>query len=212
MALLQRFQCVLKLAAVIIDFHHLFDPLKPYDLFIGEPPGIQHFIRRTALTYKPVLLPLLIHIRTFQYFQETKLQLIWFERIHIIEGSGKALQILMRQPGDQIQMLMNVLPFAYPLHRAADSAKVHPPADLAECIRIRRLHSYLKLHQPRAHSFQNTELFFIQEVRRHLEVEIRNSPVMLCNITPYGSRVLMPAIERPVYELHLRHFPVDQEL
>ena len=43
-------------------------------------------------------------------------------------------------------------------------------------------------------------------------MKIRDSSVMLCNIFPYGNRMLMPAVERPVHELDLRHLLIDEEL
>ena len=140
------------------------------------------------------------------------MKLIRPKRIDIVEGSGKALHILEGQSCDQIQVLVDIALLPDSLHRSSGPAEIHRPPDLPDGIGIRRLHSDLQLDKPRPHTAQDLKFFLIQQIRRHFKMKIRDSSVMLCNIFPYGSGMLMPAVKRPVHELDLRHFLVDKKL
>ena len=109
-------------------------------------------------------------------------------------------------------MLMNISHILNPSYNFRHFLKIHLPPDRTYCLRIRRLHADLQLNQPRAHPLQDLKLLFIQKIRRHLKMKIRNSIIMLQNIIPYRNRMIMPAIKRPVHKLHLRDPMIQEKL
>ena len=81
--------------------------------------------------------------------------------IDITEGLCKTLIIFIRQPGDQVEMLMYVSFFLHSFYNPLYFLKVHLSADFRDRLRIGGLDSDLQLDQPRTHGRDQLHLLFI---------------------------------------------------
>ena len=161
---------------------------------------------------KPIFFFMFFHIRTLQHFEESKLQLLRGKRIDIIERFSKALIVLKRKPGDQIQMLVYIADCTDFFHHLCHSFKPHGAFDLPDRIRIGRLYSDFQLDQTGTHAGNQFDLLFTQKVSRHLKMEIRNSIIMFLNICPDCHRMIMLAVKCTIDKLHLRYFFIQEKL
>ena len=103
-------------------------------------------------------------------------------------------------------MLMDISAGADFAYNPCNFGKFHRSPDFLDRPFIRRLHADLELDQSRAHRADQTDLFFIEKIRRHLKMKIRRSVVMFREIFPDRHRMIVAAVERPVHKLHLRYF------
>ena len=86
------------------------------------------------------------------------------------------------------------------------------PVDCMNGVRICGLHAYLKLDQSRTHFTHKLNFFIPKKICRNFKMEICHSVIMLQNVSPYFHRMLMPAVEGPVYKLDLRHSVIQKKL
>ena len=203
---------VTELPAVIVGLHHFLDPFQAQGILIWKPLCIQNFIRWHSFINQSVIVSLLFHIRTLQYFQKTKLQLLRFQCINIIKGFSKAFIIFIRQSCDQIQVLMYITIRIDSPYHFCNLFKFHCPVNLTYRIQVGRLHTDFQLDQPWPHGFYQFHFFFIQKVCRNLKMEIGNAVIMLFDITPDCHGVIMFAVKCTVYKFNLRYFMIDKKL
>ena len=109
-------------------------------------------------------------------------------------------------------MLMDISAGADFAYNPCNFGKFHRSPDFLDRPFIRRLHADLELDQSRAHRADQTDLFFIEKIRRHLKMKISRSVVMFREIFPDRHRMIVAAVERPVHKLHLRYFSVNKKL
>ena len=107
---------------------------------------------------------------------------------------------------------MHIPALTDPVHSVPDPVQIHGPPDLPESIPVHGLHADLQLDQPRAHAPDQPDLFLVQQVRSHLEMEVRDPSVMRFNISPHFHGMVMAAVKCPVHKFHLRDFMVDKKL
>ena len=161
----QAFHRAAELPAVVIDLDHLFHTLETDHLFIGKPVGSKHLIRRLALAEQTVFLLHFFHIGTLQHLQKAELKLFRLHFVYIVEGTMKALDILIRKPRNQVEMLMDVAKGVDLRHTARHLVQIHRPPDLLHNHQVRRLHADFQLNQPRTHLFHQCQLVIIQKIR-----------------------------------------------
>ena len=109
-------------------------------------------------------------------------------------------------------MLMHIFPLIDALHNTCHFLKPHRSPNLTNRLFICRLHPDLKLYQSRTHRLNQLQFFFIQQIRRHFKMKIRDPFVMLLDIFPNGNRMLMITVKSSIHKLHLRHFLIDKKL
>ena len=109
-------------------------------------------------------------------------------------------------------MLMHIFPLIDALHNTCHFLKPHRSPNLTNRLFICRLHPDLKLYQSRTHRLNQLQFFFIQQIRRHFKMKIRDPFVMLLDIFPNGNRMLMVTVKSSIHKLHLRHFLIDKKL
>ena len=109
-------------------------------------------------------------------------------------------------------MQVNILRSAQPVYIVIEFRQMHLPPNGFQRVRIRRLNPDFQLDKPRTERLEQSKFRLIQKIRADLEMKIGNSLVMVTQITPDCHRALMITVKCPVYELDLRHFPVDEIL
>ena len=203
---------VTELPAVIVGLHHFLDPFQAQGILIWKPLCIQNFIRWHSFINQSVIVSLLFHIRTLQYFQKTKLQLLRFQCINIIKGFSKAFIIFIRQSCDQIQVLMYITIRIDSPYHFCNLFKFHCPVNLTYRIQVGRLHTDFQLDQSRAHSAHQLQFILPDQVCGNLKMEVGDSIVVILYVLPDGHRMVMLAVKCTVYKFNLRYFMIDKKL
>ena len=201
-----------KLGAVVIQLHHFLHPLQRQDIRIGNPAGKKHLIGRKIRVRDSVFCRFFVHMGPLQHLQEAQLQLIRPAGINIIEGALKALHVLQRKPGDQIQVDVDVPPFPDFSHNFLQPLPVSHAPDLLQGIRISGLHADFQLYQAGTKAAKQRQLFLCQNIRRDLKMEIGDTVVMLPDIAPDFHGMGMAAVKGAVHKLDLRHLFVQEKL
>ena len=125
--------------------------------------------------------------------------------VDIVKGLPEPHVILPGKPSDQIQMHMDIMPGANPGHNLRDSGKVHLPVNRLHRLRAGGLHTDLQLYLPRAKSLQNRQHFLVDQIRRDLKMEVRDTVVMLRQKAPDCQGMGLLTIKGTIDKLHLRH-------
>ena len=109
-------------------------------------------------------------------------------------------------------MLMNILSSVNGRNNFLQLVHIHDTVNGSYRLRIRRLYPNLQLCQSRTEAVQQDNLFFAQNVRGNLEMEVCDAIVMFVNILPYLHGMFVITIERPVNELHLFYVLIQEKL
>ena len=109
-------------------------------------------------------------------------------------------------------MLMNILSSVNGRYNFLQLVHIHDTVNGSYRLRIRRLYPDLQLCQSRTEAVQQCDLFFAQNVRGNLEMEVGDAIVMFINIPPDLHGMLVVTIERPVNELHLFYVLIQKKL
>ena len=109
-------------------------------------------------------------------------------------------------------MLMNILSSVNGRNNFLQLVHIHDTVNSSYCLRIRRLHPDLQLCQSRTEAVQQCDLFFAQNVRRNLEMEVSDTIVMFVNILPDLHGMFVVTVKGTVYKLHLFHVLVQKKL
>ena len=99
-----------KLAAVIVNLHHILHTFQLQHLPKGQPSGGNDFVWRLCPVCQSVLCRHGLHMGAFQHLQESQLQLLRLHLVYFIEGAPETVIILIGQTCNQIQVLMDIMP------------------------------------------------------------------------------------------------------
>ena len=118
---------------------------------------------------------------------------------------AEAFQILTRQPRNQVQMLMDVMPFIDCAGNTAYLVYVSLAAYGLKRVRIGGLDANLQLDQSGTHLAQKLHFLLVQQISGNLKMKISDSVVLTLYKLPNGHGMFFIAVKGPVHKLYLRH-------
>jgi hypothetical protein len=124
---------------------------------------------------------------------------------------AEAFQILTRQPRNQVQMLMDVMPFIDCAGNTAYLVYVSLAAYGLKRVRIGGLDANLQLDQSGTHLAQKLHFLLVQQISGNLKMKISDSVVLTLYKLPNGHGMFFIAVKGPVHKFHLRD-PGIQEI
>ena len=177
-------------------------------ILVRKPFCFQHLIRCVLGTDQSVLLPAVIKLRPFKQLKEAKLELVRSHLIDSLKRFAKTVHSFKGKTCDQIQMQVDILARFQHMHHMADAVQLRIPVYTAKSFRISRLHPDLHLNQAWPERGNEFKLIICHPVRLDLEMEIRDSVVMVPDVSPDLCCKHRIRIECPVHEFDLLHLLV----
>ena len=107
------------------------------------------------------------------------------------------------QPGNQIQMLMNIAAIPDPFGTLRHFFQIHGSSNGLYRFGICGLDTDFQLNEPRPHAGKQFKILLPQQVRGNLKMKIGYPIVMLQNILPDPVCMLVAAVKSSVHKLYL---------
>ena len=106
---------------------------------------------------------------------------------------------------------MHVSALLDPSHLIDDHIKIHRPVNGRQHLPVGGLDADLQLHETRPEAVQKPDLLIIQKIRRDLEMEVRDTVVVLLYETEKLLGPGMVHIEGPVHKFHLGNLLLQEK-
>ncbi len=143
----------IEIMGVPVLFQDVLGPLDADHVVKGKHLVCQHLIRGPIDVDISVLFRLAAQPRSAEQLQKAQLQLLRLQGKHIVKGFFEGIVILLRQSGDQVQMLDDLSPLPDAAHGAGQLLKVLPPLDQLVGEGIGRLHPDFEAEDARGRVF-----------------------------------------------------------
>ena len=206
----QIFQCVVHPMRVPVFLQHILEPFQAHDVRKRQHIVAQNLIWSMVHIHVIVFGRVIPQPGSAQHFQEAELQLLGTQSKHVVKRLAERRVILLRQPGDQIEVLIDfaaVLDFG---HRAGQLREVLPPLDELVGRIVRRLHADFEAEDPRRRVFrQKIQHLGPHDVRR--DFELKHAALMVVDQKlEHFHRIAAVDVKRAVQKLDRFRSVLDQ--
>src|SRR5690606_18249105 len=149
----QKFDRLVEVMGVPVLFQNVLGPLDADHVVKGEHLAGKHFVGGAVDVDIAVFFRLAPQTRAAEKLQKAQLQLLRFQGEHVVERLFEGSVILLRQSGDQVQMLDDLPALPQGAHGAGQFFKVLPPLDQFVGEGIGRLNADLEAEKARRRVF-----------------------------------------------------------
>src|SRR5690606_18204091 len=175
----QKFDRLVEVMGVPVLFQNVLGPLDADHVVKGEHLAGKHFVGGAVDVDIAVFFRLAPQTRAAEKLQKAQLQLLRFQGEHVVERLFEGSVILLRQSGDQVQMLDDLPALPEGAHGAGQFFKVLPPLDQFVGEGIGRLNADLEAENARRRVFvQKTDDLRPKDIGGDLELKHASAMVV----------------------------------